>query len=135
MTFFKEFRQFISKGNVIDIAVGVIIGAAFGKISNSLAGDIILPPLGLIMSTMDVKDLAYTLQEAEGSNPAVIIKYGVFIQTILDFLIISFAVFLLVKLFSHFKKKEEAKPVTITPIKTDEAILLEEIRDLLKERK
>lgn len=137
MNFISEFKQFISKGNVVDIAIGFIIGAAFSKVSASLVSDVLMPPLGLLISNVNFTDLMIELKAAELDTtgaivtPAVGIFYGKLIQSIIDFFIIGFAVFLLFKLISKFKKKEP--PVVETaPIKTDEVILLEQIRDLLK---
>jgi large conductance mechanosensitive channel len=121
----NEFKKFALKGNVIDLAVGVVIGAAFGKIVSSLVNDIFTPLLGLIVGGVDFAGLSYTFGKAE-------IKYGVFIQNIFDFLIVAFAIFLFVKAINRFKKKEPA--VVVTPAKPDskEALLME-IRDLLKQ--
>src|SRR5690606_19628371 len=94
MSLIQEFKAFAARGNVIDMAVGIIIGAAFGKIVSSLVGDVIMPPIGLILGGVDFSDLAVTLKAAEGATPAVVIAYGKFIQTIIDFLIISFAIFM-----------------------------------------
>ena len=94
MSLIQEFKAFAARGNVIDMAVGIIIGAAFGKIVSSFVGDVIMPPIGLILGGVDFSDLAVTLKAAEGSTPAVVIAYGKFIQTIIDFLIISFAIFM-----------------------------------------
>ncbi|MGL5462159.1 MAG: large-conductance mechanosensitive channel protein MscL, partial [Aeromonas veronii] len=94
MSLIQEFKAFAARGNVIDMAVGIIIGAAFGKIVSSFVGDVIMPPIGLILGGVDFSDLAVTLKAAEGTTPAVVIAYGKFIQTIIDFLIISFAIFM-----------------------------------------
>lgn len=118
----KEFKQFAMKGNVIDLAVGVIIGGAFGKIVSSLVADIIMPLVGLIIGVVDFSALAYGK-----------LAYGKFIQTVVDFLIISFSIFLFVKFLNHFKKKEEPAEVVVKVDRTEE--LLTEIRDLLKEDK
>ncbi|MBL4953675.1 large-conductance mechanosensitive channel protein MscL [Neobacillus sp. YIM B02564] len=118
----NEFKQFAMKGNVIDLAVGVVIGGAFGKIVSSLVGDIIMPVIALFTGVIDFKDLAY------GS-----LKYGQFIQNVVDFFIIAFSVFLLVKLLNRFKRKEEVPKVEVQINRTEE--LLSEIRDLLKEEK
>lgn len=131
MSLIQEFKAFASRGNVIDMAVGIIIGAAFGKIVSSFVGDVIMPPIGLILGGVDFSDLAVTLKAAEGSAPAVVIAYGKFIQTIIDFLIISFAIFMGLKAINTLKKKqEEEASAPAGPTKDQE--LLTEIRDLLK---
>ena len=129
MSIIKEFREFAMRGNVVDLAVGVIIGAAFGKIVSSLVADIIMPPLGLLIGGIDFKQFAVTLREAQGDIPAVVMHYGVFIQNVFDFLIVAFAIKLINKLN---RKKEE--PAAATPAPTKEEVLLTEIRDLLKEQ-
>ena len=133
MSFLKEFREFAMRGNVVDLAVGVIIGAAFGKIVSSLVADIIMPPLGLLIGGVDFKSFAWVLREAQGAAPAVVMHYGVFIQNIFDFLIVAFAIFMAIKLINrlHQKKKEEPKA---PPAPSKEELLLTEIRDLLKEQ-
>lgn len=124
----SAFKKFISRGNVVDMAVGVIIGGAFGKIVTSLVNDIVMPLIGLLLGGLDFSEMAVTIGEAK-------IAYGNFIQTIVDFLIISICIFSVIRLFEKFKKKEEAKPEEPAPvIKSDEAVLLEEIRDLLKQK-
>ena len=131
MSLIQEFKAFASRGNVIDMAVGIIIGAAFGKIVSSFVGDVIMPPIGLILGGVDFSDLAGTLKAAEGSAPAVVIAYGKFIQTIIDFLIISFAIFMGLKAINTLKKKQEEEAAApAAPTKDQE--LLTEIRDLLK---
>ncbi len=121
---FKEFRDFAMKGNVIDLAVGVIIGGAFGKIVSSLVADIIMPAVGLLLGKVDFSNLSLTVGEAT-------IKYGQFIQTVVDFLIVAFCIFIVIKQLQRFKKKEEAKPAAAAQIPED-IKLLTEIRDLLK---
>ncbi len=122
------FKKFISRGNVIDMAVGVIIGGAFGKIVTSLVNDIVMPLIGLALGKVNFAELSLKIGEAE-------IKYGNFIQTIVDFLIVAFCIFIVIQIFEKFKKKQEAKPEdTPAVVKSDEAILLEEIRDLLKQK-
>ncbi|MEW9050933.1 MAG: large conductance mechanosensitive channel protein MscL [Neobacillus sp.] len=122
----NEFKKFAMKGNVIDLAVGVVIGTAFGKIVSSLVADVIMPLIGLLMGGINFSNLAITLGKEE-------LKYGQFIQSIVDFLIIAISVFLFVRFINRFKKKEEAKP---EPVKVDrQAELLAEIRDLLKNNK
>ena len=131
MSLIQEFKAFAARGNVIDMAVGIIIGAAFGKIVSSFVGDVIMPPIGLILGGVDFSDLAVTLKAAEGDIPAVVIAYGKFIQTIIDFLIISFAIFMGLKAINTLKKKqEEVAAAPAGPTKDQE--LLTEIRDLLK---
>ena len=131
MSLIQEFKAFASRGNVIDMAVGIIIGAAFGKIVSSFVGDVIMPPIGLILGGVDFSDLAVTLKAAEGATPAVVIAYGKFIQTIIDFLIISFAIFMGLKAINTLKKKQEEEAAAPAgPTKDQE--LLTEIRDLLK---
>ncbi len=132
----KEFKAFAMKGNVVDLAVGIIIGAAFGKIVSSFVNDIIMPPIGILVGGVDFKDLSVVLREAyvsEGGQEmaAVTLSYGNFIQTVVDFTIIAFAVFMIVKAMNATKKKEEAKPAAPAAPPRQE-VLLEEIRDLLK---
>lgn len=108
MSMMKEFKEFAVKGNVMDMAVGVIIGAAFGKIVTSLVNDIIMPPIGLLLGRMDFSNLAITLHEKVGDAPAVTLNYGLFINTVINFIIVAFAVFMLVKQVNRFKKAAEA---------------------------
>lgn len=131
MSLLQEFKAFTARGNVIDMAVGIIIGAAFGKIVSSFVGDVIMPPIGLLLGGVDFTDLVITLKAAEGTAPAVVIAYGKFIQTIIDFLIISFAIFMGLKAINTLKRKEEESPV-VPAVPTKEQELLGEIRDLLK---
>jgi large conductance mechanosensitive channel len=135
MKILQEFKQFAMKGNVVDMAIGIIIGVAFGKIVSSLVNDLLMPPLGLVLGGVDFTDLKIVLKAATvdaAGNPvaAVTMNYGVFIQTIIDFLIVAFSIFLLVKGMNSMKKKEEAAPAA--PPVTNEEKLLAEIRDLLK---
>ena len=131
MSLIQEFKAFASRGNVIDMAVGIIIGAAFGKIVSSFVGDVIMPPIGLILGGVDFSDLAVTLKAAEGDAPAVVIAYGKFIQPCIDFLIISFAFFMGLMAINTLKKKQEEEAAAPAgPTKDQE--LLTEIRDLLK---
>ncbi len=109
MSFFKEFREFAMRGNVVDLAVGVIIGAAFGKIVSSLVADIIMPPLGLLIGGIDFKQFALTLRPAVGDTPAVIMHYGVFIQNVFDFVIVAFAIFLAIKVINKYNRKNRKK--------------------------
>lgn len=133
MSMLQEFKTFAVKGNMVDMAVGIIIGAAFGKIISSLVADVIMPPLGLLLGGMDFKAFSLTLQQATETAPAVTLNYGMFLQTLCDFLIIAFAIFLMVKIINSLRKKEEAKPAPPAP-PTKEEILLGEIRDLLKQK-
>lgn len=132
--FLKEFREFAVRGNVIDMAVGIIVGAAFGKIVSSFVNDIIMPPLGVLIGGVDFRDLAFTLKAAEGETAAVTLKYGQFIQTLFDFTIVAFAIFLAIKALNTLKRKEDAKPETEVKLTRDQELLIE-IRDLLKEGK
>lgn len=133
MNWIQEFKAFAVRGNVVDMAVGIIIGAAFGKIVSSLVADVVTPPLGLLIGGVDFSDLVITLKAAADGAPAVTLAYGKFIQTAFDFVIVAFAIFLLVKGINVLKRKEEAKPVE-PPKPSNEEVLLAEIRDLLKER-
>lgn len=132
MSLFKEFRDFAMRGNVVDLAVGVIIGAAFGKIVSSLVANIIMPPLGLLIGGIDFKSFNWVLKPAEGSAPAVVMQYGEFIQSIFDFVIVAFAIFMAIKLMNKLHKKEEVDTPAAQP--TAEETLLTEIRDLLKQQ-
>lgn len=131
MSIVSEFKAFAIKGNVVDMAVGIIIGAAFGKIVSSFVGDVIMPPIGLLIGGVDFTDLAVTLKAAEGDLPAVVLSYGKFIQTILDFIIVAFAIFMGVKAINRLKREEAAAP-EVPPAPSKEQELLSEIRDLLK---
>jgi len=131
MSMVKEFKEFVSKGNVVDLAVGVIIGAAFGKIVSSLVDDIVMPPIGMVLGGVDFSKMAITLKEAAGDKPAVLIKYGQFINVVLTFLIVAFCIFILVKAVNIMRKKEAATPPPpAAPSK--EEVLLTEIRDALR---
>jgi len=131
MSILKEFKEFAVKGNAVDMAVGIIIGAAFGKIISSLVADVIMPPIGVLVGGVDFTKLAITIKEAVGDVPAVTLNYGNFIQSVVDFTIIAFAIFMMVKLINKLKKQEAAAPVA-PPEPTKEELLLTEIRDLLK---
>lgn len=126
----KELKGFLLKGNVVDLAVAVIIGAAFNKIVASFVADVLMPPIGVLMGGVDFADLAYTIQEAAGEVAAVTINYGAFIQTIIDFIIIGVTVFMVVKMYEKMQKKEEAAPEA--PKGPTEVELLTEIRDAMK---
>jgi large conductance mechanosensitive channel len=112
MGMLKEFKEFAMKGNVIDMAVGIIIGAAFGKIVTSLVSDVIMPPIGVVLGNVDFSSLALTLRQKAGDVPAVTIRYGVFINTIIDFLIVAFAIFLVIKQLNRLKKPAPAAEAT-----------------------
>ena len=131
MKIFDEFKAFAMKGNVTDMAVGIIIGAAFGKIVSSIVNDIIMPPIGLILGGVNFTDLKVVMKAATENTPAVAWNYGNFIQVTIDFLIVAFAVFILIKAINAAKKKEEATPPS-PPAPTKDQLLLSEIRDLLK---
>lgn len=131
MGMMSEFKDFAVKGNVVDMAVGIIIGAAFGKIVTALVSGVIMPPIGVVLGGVDFSDLAYVLKEAVGEAPAVVISYGAFIQTMIDFTIIAFAIFMVIKGINSMKKKEEEAPKA-PPEPSAEEGLLTEIRDLLK---
>jgi len=131
MGLLSDFKKFAMKGNIVDLAVAVIIGAAFGKIVTSFVADVLMPPIGLALGGIDFAALALTLQEGATPEETVTINYGKFIQTVVDFLIIAFSVFMVVKAYEKSKKKEEAKPAA-PPAPSNEEKLLGEIRDLLK---
>jgi large conductance mechanosensitive channel len=133
MKVLKEFKTFAMRGNVIDMAVGIVIGAAFGKIVSSFVADVIMPPIGLLMGRVNFSDLAVTLQKANGSVAAVTLNYGKFIQTLLDFTIVAFAIFMVVKGMNSMKKKEAAAPPVPASLSKEE-VLLTEIRDILKQK-
>lgn len=131
MSILSEFKAFAVKGNVVDMAVGIIIGAAFGKIVSSFVGDVVMPPLGVLIGGVDFSDLAIVLKAAEGDVAAVTLAYGKFIQSVIDFLIVAFAIFMGIKVLNKLKREEQAAPVE-PPAPTKEQELLSEIRDLLK---
>jgi len=136
MGMIKEFKTFAMKGNVVDMAVGIIIGGAFGKIIASFVNDVLMPPIGMLLGGVDFKELKFIIQEAAVSEAgeaiaAVSINYGNFIQVSIDFLIIAFAIFMMIKGMNSMQKKEEAKPAA-PPAPSKEEVLLGEIRDLLK---
>ncbi len=134
MGLMQEFKEFAVKGNVVDLAVGVIIGGAFGKIVSSLVDDVIMPPIGLALGGVNFKELALTLKaaSADGKVPAVMLKYGAFIQTVFDFAILAFVIFIMVKAINNLKKKEAAAPPPAPPEPSAQEKLLMEIRDALK---
>ena len=131
MSMMSEFKEFAMRGNVVDMAVGIIIGAAFGKIVSSFVADVVMPPIGVLIGGVDFTNLAVTIQEATAEAEAVTIKYGAFLQTVFDFLIIAFAIFMAIKVMNSLKKKEEEAPPA-PPEPSAEEKLLTEIRDLLK---
>jgi large conductance mechanosensitive channel len=131
MSFISEFKEFAMKGNVVDLAVGIIIGSAFGKIVSSFVGDVIMPVIGTLVGGVNFTDLAVVLQEAKGDVPAVLLKYGAFLQTIFDFLIIALAIFIAIKMMNKLKRKEEEAPAAAP---SNQEVLLGEIRDLLKKK-
>jgi len=127
-----EFKDFAMRGSVVDMAVGVVIGGAFGKIVTSFTKDLLMPPIGMLTGGVDFSNLALTLQEKTAAAEAVTMNYGVFINTVLDFLIIAFAIFLVVKGMNAATKKEEAAPPPAPPEPSKEEVLLTEIRDALR---
>jgi large conductance mechanosensitive channel len=133
MSMMTEFKEFAMRGNVVDMAVGIVIGGAFGKIVSSFVADVVMPPIGLLIGGVDFSNLAITLQEATAEAEAVTIKYGAFIQQVFDFVIVAFAIFMVVKAMNSMKKKEEEKPAE-PPKPSAEETLLVEIRDLLKQQ-
>ena len=133
MALLDEFKAFAMRGNVVDLAVGVVIGGAFGKIVSSFVGDVLMPPLGMLLGGVNFSNLAVTLRAAEGDTPAVLWKYGAFIQTIVDFTIIAFTIFLVVKAMNAMQKKQAAAPPPPAP-PAPEIVLLTEIRDSLRNR-
>ncbi len=133
MSMISEFKKFAMRGNVVDMAVGIVIGAAFGKIVSSFVNDVLMPPIGLLLGGVDFKDLAIVLKAATEDVAAVTLNYGSFIQTVLDFLIIAFAIFMVVRAMNSLKKKEEAAPAA-PPKPSAEVELLTEIRDALKNK-
>lgn len=131
MGMMKEFKEFAVKGNVADMAVGIIVGAAFGKIVSSFVSDVVTPPLGLLLGGVDFSGLVVTLKEAQGEAAAVTLNYGVFLQALFDFLIVAFSIFMVIKALNSLKRKEEEQP-SEPPKPSNEEVLLTEIRDLLK---
>ncbi|ROH86759.1 large-conductance mechanosensitive channel protein MscL [Stagnimonas aquatica] len=136
MSVFNEFKTFAMRGNVVDLAVGVVIGGAFGAIVTSLVGDLFMPVIGILTGGVDFSKAALVLKEAsaDGKTPAVLFGYGKFIQTVINFIIVAWAIFLLVKAMNTLKKKEEAAPPPAPPAPSAEEKLLAEIRDLLKKQ-
>jgi large conductance mechanosensitive channel len=132
MSMMTEFKEFAIKGNAVDMAVGIIVGAAFGKIVSSFVNDVIMPPIGLLIGGVDFNKLTFTLKEASGDVAAVMISYGKFIQTVIDFTIIAFVIFIVIKAINSQKRKEEEPVPPLGPSK--EELLLSDIRDILKEK-
>lgn len=136
MSFLKEFKAFAMRGNVVDMAVGIIIGGAFGKIVTSIVNDIIMPPIGILIGGVDFAELKIVLKQAAvdaagAEIPAVTMNYGVLVNTIINFLIIAFSIFLVIKAMNSMKKKEEAAPAA-PPAPSPQEVLLTEIRDILR---
>ena len=131
MSVLSEFKEFAMKGNVIDIAVGMVIGLAFGKVVSSFVNDVLMPPIGMMMGGVSFSDLKYIIQEANGELAEIAVSYGLFLQTILDFVIIAFAIFLVVKAINKMKKEQEEE----APAGPSSEDLLVEIRDLLARKK
>ena len=134
MKLLSEFKTFAMRGNVVDMAVGIIIGAAFGKVVSSFVNNIVMPPLGVLIGGVNFNELSIVLKEAEGETAEVAIGYGLFIQSVVDFIIIAAAIFVAVRVMNSLKKKEEAAPAA-PPAPSKEEVLLSEIRDLLKDQK
>jgi large conductance mechanosensitive channel len=131
MKWLQEFKAFAVRGNVVDMAVGIVIGAAFGKIVSSFVADVIMPPIGMLIGGVDFGNLVVTLKKATETTTAVTLNYGKFIQAIIDFVIIAFAIFVVVKGINVLKRKEAAKP-SAPPIPSAEVILLTDIRNILQ---
>jgi len=136
MSMMSEFREFAMRGNVVDMAVGIVIGGAFGKIVTSFVNDVLMPPLGMALGGVNFSELAVTLKEASGEADAVLLKWGAFTQTVLDFIIIAFAIFMVIKAMNSMKRKAEEAPAEpeAPPEPSAEESLLGEIRDLLRQR-
>lgn len=133
MKVINEFKAFAVRGNVVDLAVGVVVGAAFGKIVTSLVNDLITPPLGLLIGGVNFSNLKITLREAVGQAPAVTMNYGSFIQTLINFVIVAFAIFMVVRMLNKLKRKEAETP-SLPPAPSTQEVLLTEIRDALREQ-
>jgi large conductance mechanosensitive channel len=129
----KEFKEFAMKGNMMDMAIGIVIGAAFGKIVSSVVADVLMPPLGLLLGGVNFASLKITLKEAVGETAAVTLNDGAFLQTVVDFVIVAFAIFLMIKGINSMRKKQAEAPAAPAPPPNQE-VLLAEIRDLLKNR-
>lgn len=131
MGMMKEFKEFAMRGNVMDMAIGIVIGAAFGAIVTSFVADVVTPPLGLIIGGIDFSAMNVVLKEAVGETPAVTLNYGIFLQKVFDFIVVAFVIFLVIKAINNMKRKEEEAPAAPAPPPAEE-VLLTEIRDLLK---
>ena len=129
----SEFREFALRGNVMDMAVGIIIGVAFGGVVSSFVGDVLTPPIGLLIGNVDFSDLAVVLRPATEADAAVTLNYGRFLQTLFDFLIVALAIFMIIRVMNRLKRKEEVKEAAVPPPPSGEERLLAEIRDLLKQ--
>ncbi|MBE0646001.1 MAG: large-conductance mechanosensitive channel protein MscL [Bacteroidetes bacterium] len=129
----KEFKDFAMRGNVIDMAVGIVIGAAFGAIVSSFVANVVTPPLGVLLGGVDFTSMNIVMKEAVGETPAVTLDYGIFLQKVFDFIIVAFAIFMVIKGMNSMKKKKEEAPAAPAPPPAEE-VLLTEIRDLLKQR-
>ncbi|WP_373187868.1 large-conductance mechanosensitive channel protein MscL [Halopseudomonas sp.] len=136
MRVLNEFKAFALRGNVVEMAIGIIIGAAFGKVVSSFVANVVMPPLGLLIGGVDFADLAIVLRDAQGELPAVTLGYGLFIQSVVDFLIVAAAIFVAVNVMNNLKRKEVEQPVS-PPVETQskQEILLSEIRDLLQQQR
>jgi large conductance mechanosensitive channel len=132
MSMISEFKDFAMRGNVVDMAVGIVIGGAFGKIVSSFVAGVLMPPVGLLLGGVDFGDLALTLSAATADADAVLLQYGAFIQTVVDFLIIAFAIFLVVRAMNSMKQEEEPEAPSAPPAPSNEEVLLTEIRDALR---
>ncbi len=134
MSFISDFKAFAIKGNVVDLAIGVIVGGAFGKIVSSLVNDIIMPPLGLMIGGMNFKNMAIVLKPATETTAEVAVRYGLFVNQIIDFVIVAFTIFVAIRLVQNLRRKEEVAPTeaTVAAVPSNEEKLLAEIRDLLK---
>lgn len=132
MSMMKEFKEFAVRGNVIDMAIGIVIGAAFGTIVKSFVADVVMPPIGVLLGGVDFAELVIVVKEAIGETPAVTVNYGTFLMTIFDFIIIAFAIFMVVKGMNNMKRKKEEEAAADPPPPPAEEVLLTEIRDLLK---
>ena len=131
MCMMSEFKEFAMRGNVMDMAVGIIIGGAFGKIVSSFVSDVLMPPIGLMLGGVDFSDKVMVLKQAVGEIPAVTLNWGMFVNNVINFLIVAFAIFMMIKAMNSMKKKEEEKPAA-PPAPSKEEVLLTEIRDALR---
>lgn len=131
MKWLQEFKAFTIRGNVVDMAVGIVVGAAFGKIVSSFVADVIMPPIGLLIGGINFSNLVLTLKDGADTATAVTLNYGKFIQTVIDFVIIALAIFIVVKATNKLKRKEAARP-TVPPVPSEEIVLLTDIRNILQ---